>query len=141
MLNNIILGLQENYNTNNIYELCDCLNIKIIKVNKFNPILLGDNSLYIREYLYNEIIFIRDDLPPSYEKFYLNHELGHALLHLNIKDTALPNTYKIENEANIFAIKLLNLKFDEISLKNMTIEQITSLYELPPGVLNKLVNL
>lgn len=141
MIDAMVLGIIESCNTNDVYEICDYLDIRIVKIDKFNTILLSDNSIYVRNYLGNEIIFIRDDLPPNYERYYLNHELGHALIHLHVQNTAFPNTYKIEHEANYFALKLLNLTFNEIELKEMTIEQITSLFNLPPGVLNKLVNL
>ncbi len=143
-INEIIIGLIEMYGTNNPYDLCNMLEIEIIKVNKDFK-LLGDNhSSYIRRMDDNEVIFISNDLSESYEKFYLSHELGHAILHTKIKNSFnkfLLNKGKLEKQANYFAFKLGKITIDEVDLYEMTLEQICCSLELPYDVVNQLVNL
>jgi Zn-dependent peptidase ImmA (M78 family) len=138
-INAIILGLIDTYSTTNIYELCDCLNIQIIKLDKNNMLLRGNEAFYYRDYFGNEIIFIRNDLPLEYEKFVLAHELGHALIHTNISNAAfdknLINTGKLERQANYFAFKLSNIQFDKIALEGMTLEQIAAYINIPREIL------
>ena len=61
-IDEIIGGLSEYYNTNNVYELCDVLNIQINKLESNNILLHGNESIYIRDYFDVEVVFIRDDL-------------------------------------------------------------------------------
>lgn len=145
-IDEIVLGIIETYNTRNPYELCDLLNISIIKVSEDNPILLGQPSLYIRNFMgiCKEIIFINNNLCTSHEKFYIEHELGHAILHPNIDNSlnnALLNINRMEKEANYFAFKLSNLILNSIELNEFTIEQIASYLEIPEKAFKQLVNL
>lgn len=145
-IDEIILGLTDTYGTNNSYELCRVLNILIIKVNPFNRLLNGEPSLYIRNLfeIGREAIIIMNNLHYSYEKFYIMHELGHAILHPNIINSwneNLANIGKLEKQANYFAFKLSKLKFDPISMKNFTIEQIASCLKVPEKALKQLVNI
>ncbi|MCR3758879.1 ImmA/IrrE family metallo-endopeptidase [Clostridium felsineum] len=143
-IDEVILGLLDTYNTNDPYELCAYLNIKLIKVDSTNPLLLGEPALYIKNLHGNEVIFINNDLNYSYNKFYLSHELGHALLHPFIRNSFnsnLINIDKMEHQANYFAIKLMKIKFNSIELHQMTLEQIASCLELPNGVLKQLVKI
>ncbi len=80
-INDYIVGLFDMYETEDIYELYDCLNIKIIKLYKDNVLLQGNYSVYQRNYFDQEIVYIRENLDYKYEKFILAHELGHAILH------------------------------------------------------------
>lgn len=139
-INDILEGLQETYNTTDVYELCDYLKIKIIKLEP-NKILLRDNeSFYYRDYFGNEVIVIRNDLDLPLEKFILAHELGHALLHPGAYEAAfnknLINTGKLEKQANYFAFKLLNLELDPIEFNGFTMEQIASSLNLPKTYFN-----
>lgn len=140
----IILGLVDTYGTNDVYEICDCLNIKIIKLDPESPLLFGNEAFYHRSYFGTEIIFIRNDIPLQYEKFILGHELCHAIVHTEILQAAfskdLINKGKLERQANYFAFKLNNIKLDEIQLYEMTIEQISSCLELPERALKQLFN-
>lgn len=91
-----------------------------------------------------EAIIIMNNLHYSYEKFYIMHELGHAILHPNIINSwneNLANIGKLEKQANYFAFKLSKLKFDPISMKNFTIEQIASCLKVPEKALKQLVNI
>ncbi|MCD2345766.1 ImmA/IrrE family metallo-endopeptidase [Clostridium guangxiense] len=142
-IDNIILGLIDKYNTRNVYELCDYLGIKIKKLDSNNLILRKKDAFYYRDFQNNEAIFIKNNLPLSLEKFILSHELGHALCNPDLLCAAFTfsNKGKFEKQANYFAFKLNNTKFDEVELEGMTIEQIASCLELPYEPLKQLVNI
>ena len=137
-----IVGLLEEYETetNDPYELCDLLEISIFKVNPDFLFLHGNNAVYIRNYFDNEVIFIRNDLNENHEAFYLRHEIGHAVLHVDVEDSILCNKPKLEQQANYFAFKLGNISFDEIELYEMPIDQIASCLEVPLDQLKQLAN-
>lgn len=134
-IDEIILGLKDTYNTNDVYEILDYMNIKIHKINSDNTLLKNNDSFYYRDYFGNEIIFIRNDLNLNIEKFILFHELGHAILHTNIYTAAFNIKYinrgKLEKQANYFAFNLLQPSFDPCDLEGFTLKQISSLLELP----------
>ena len=144
-IDSYILGLIDLYDTCNIYELFDYLNIKIKKLDKDNVLLQHNEAFYNRFSSSGEIIFIRDDLPANYEKFILAHELAHAIIHVSLFEAAfnieLINNGKLELQANYFAFKLTNIFFDETELQGMTIEQIANCLELPCAPLKQVVNL
>lgn len=143
-IDDIVLGLIDMYSTNDPYELCDLLNIKIKKVSPNSLILASNNSLYIRNYYGEEIIYIKNDLSLSIEKFYISHELGHAILHPDIKNSLnsnLINIDKLEKQANYFAFRLRKIQFNEIELHQLTLEQIASCVEVPFHALKQLVNI
>ena len=111
-IDNVIMGLYELHGSTNPYDLCDCLNIDLIKTTKDKFFLKTEYALYIRDFNGKEVIFIRDDLSKSEEMFYLSHELGHAVLHPNISNSLnrdLINKGKLENQADYFALKLNNI--------------------------------
>ena len=139
----IILGLIDIYGTNNSYELCDSLNIKIIKTDPANIIVRENPSLYIRDYEGEEVIFIRNDMSEHYEDFYIKHELGHAILHTHLSSSLnenLINKDKLEKQANYFAFKLSGITFNELELEQLTIEQISIFIEIPLTALKQIVN-
>jgi Zn-dependent peptidase ImmA (M78 family) len=144
-IDEVIWGLSEIYNTNNVYELYDIFNINIKKLESNNILLQGNDSLYIRDYFDSEIAFIRDDLNMESERFILLHELGHALLHIDIFLAAFNrkfiNKNKLEKQANYFAFKMLNVEFDEIELEGMTSEQISRYIGIPYEPFVQIVNL
>lgn len=115
-------------NSNDIFDIYSTFNIDIVKINKNDLILKGNEALYIRNYFNTEVVFIRDDLPYQYEKFILAHELGHALLHAEVYTAAfnrnLINNGKLEKQANYFALKLLNIELDSINYEGYTMAQI-----------------
>lgn len=139
-IDNIIIGLIESFSTNNVYELCDVFDIQIVKLNKYNPILRKKDALYNRYENGYEVIFIRNDLHEKIEEFILKHELGHALCHPGLLSAAyaFPNKVKMERQANYFAFKLSNITLDDVSLKELTLEQIAGFIEVPTEVLNQL---
>lgn len=141
-IDNIIVGLIDTYSTNNPYELCDLLEIIIIKIDKDFILLNGHESAYFRNAYDREVIYIRDDLEKSHEEFYLSHELGHAILHTHVDcSNNLVIKGKFEKQANYFAFKLSDICFDERELKNLSVEQIACCLEVPLEPLMQLVNL
>lgn len=121
-------GVIDHCYSNDIFEIYDIFNIDIKHVEKDNYILQGNEALYIRNYIDMEIVFIRDDLPYQYEKFILCHELGHAILHTEISEAAynrkLINKGKLEKQANYFAIKLLDVKIDEVFCEGLSTDEV-----------------
>jgi Zn-dependent peptidase ImmA (M78 family) len=110
-IDNYVEGLIECFGTSNIYELYDYLDIRILKMDRENILLQGNEAIYHRDYTSHELVFIRNDLDRSYEKKILAHELGHAIIHTNIYVAAYNNPLfnfgKMEAQANYFASKLL----------------------------------
>lgn len=142
-IDNIILGLIDKYNTRNVYELCDCLDITIKKLDPNNLLLRQKDAFYYRDFQDNEVIFIKNNLPLSLEKFILSHELGHALCNPDLLSAAFTffNKDKFERQANYFAFNLSNLKFNEIELEGMSLEQIASCVDIPYEILKQFVNI
>lgn len=106
-IDEILEGLIDHCQTENIYEIYEQLDIKIQRLTKDNIILKGNEAVYHR---FNslEIVYIEDNLVN--EKFVLAHELAHAILHINesiVYFNPLENNWKLEKEANYFAMKLL----------------------------------
>ena len=138
-INECIVGLLDLYRTNNIYELYDCLDIKIIKLHKNNILLKGNEAFYQRNCMNREIVYIRENLDHRYEKFILAHEMGHAVLHTEIYSAAfdkrLLNKGKFEIQANYFALNLLGIKIATIDFDGYTIEQIAKALHIPKSCL------
>lgn len=127
-INEIIDGVIEYCGSNNIYEIYNTMQISLNRVNIGDCLLQGNDAMYIRSYSDIEMVFIRDDLPPQYERFVLAHELGHALLHVELMTAAYNRKLiakgKLEIQANYFALKLLNIKIDEDYYSGYTYEQL-----------------
>ena len=92
----------EKYGTNNPFELCDLLKIKIAYSK------LGNINGYFIKVPKNKFIVLNEDLNCVKQKFVCAHELGHALLHSELNTLFLQrNTLNIkgkyENQANEFA--------------------------------------
>lgn len=98
--------LIKKYNTNNPYELCDYLHIKIL----FEE--LGSIKGFYQAVPKNKVIHLNLNLNDSDMLWTLAHELGHAILHtkLNIlfleQHTCIVKS-KYEIEADTFAAELL----------------------------------
>ncbi len=135
-IDDYVIGLIDLYGTNDIHELYNYLDIKIIRVNKDNILLRGDSdAVYQRNFFDEEIVFIRNNLNYKYEKFVLAHELGHAILHIEVYNAAFNKRFlkhgKLEKQADYFAVKLLDIKIDPVEFENLTMEQIASSLCLP----------
>lgn len=121
-------GVVDYCDSKDIFDIYNTVNINIKRVDKKDPILQGNDSLYIRNYFGIEIVFIRDDLHHRYEKFILAHELGHAILHTEITTAAynnkLINKGKLERQADYFALQLLDISVNKDIYEGYTLEQI-----------------
>ena len=102
-----IKDLIKKYNTSNVKELVDHLDISI-EYQDFKAKTLDSRLMIVDSKGY---IFVRSDLDCAYENFLIAHELGHYVLHHdeNISFNFLRRVYKtrLEREANEFAIRLL----------------------------------
>lgn len=107
-----VKDLIKKYNTSNIKELVDHLDISI-EYQDFKAKTLDSRLMIVDSKGY---IFVRSDLDCAYENFLIAHELGHYVLHYdeNISFNFLRRVYKtrLEREANEFAIRLL--MFEEL---------------------------
>lgn len=102
-----VKDLIKKYNTSNIKELVDHLDISI-EYQDFKAKTLDSRLMIVDSKGY---IFVRSDLDCAYEIFLIAHELGHYVLHFD-KDLSfnfLRRVYKtrLEREANEFACRLL----------------------------------
>ncbi|WP_313232506.1 ImmA/IrrE family metallo-endopeptidase [Tissierella praeacuta] len=127
-------GLLELYNTRNPFELCRCLDIKIIETN------LGNNILgFFQRIMEEEIIYLNNNIDNYNEKKYVCfHELGHVVCHPELSICFLEKTLYItdryENQADIFAAYFLIPDDDEIDIceiENMTTKQLSSYFKVP----------
>lgn len=105
-----VKDLIKKYNTSNIKELVDHLDISI-EYQDFKAKTLDSRLMIVDSKGY---IFVRSDLDCAYENFLIAYELGHYVLHHdeNISFNFLRRVYKtrLEREANEFAIRLLMYK-------------------------------
>jgi len=138
-----IHGVTEYCYSRDIYEIYDTLNINVKRVDKDDLLLQGNDAVYIRNYLGIEAVFIKNDLPYQYEKFVLAHELGHAVLHVEIATASysnnLTNRGKLEHQADYFAINLLGIKIDDVYHYGLTFEQIAKELYVTEDSLNYVV--
>lgn len=114
-LNNIV----NNYNTTNVKEICDYLDIEIAYT-EFKAKTLESRLMIIDG---NGYIFVRPNLDERYENFLIAHELGHYILHYdkNINFNFLKRIYKtrLEKEANEFAIRFLTYDVNMDNYENL----------------------
>ncbi|WP_427340555.1 ImmA/IrrE family metallo-endopeptidase [Caloranaerobacter sp. DY30410] len=107
-IKDIVNGLIELYQTRNVYELLDALEIMLIK----KELPSGEKGRFFRDIFNNEFIFISNNLTIEEEKIVIAHELGHLILHTNLSTSYYNDNHllvkdKIEIEANKFAAELL----------------------------------
>lgn len=126
-------GLVELYETKDPFELCDCLDVKIIETNLSNNIL-GFFQRIKEDY---EIIYLNNNISNEKTKEYVClHELGHVIVHPELSLCFLEDTFYIKNrfekEADIFASEFMipeHLEYWEVEGK--TFEQIGAYLEVP----------
>lgn len=102
------MGLLEIYETRNVYELIDHLDINLIR----KELHKGIKGRFIRDLFGNEYIYLSNTLSDEEEKIVIAHELGHAILHPHLitsyyTENHLLNKNQIEYQANKFAAELL----------------------------------
>ncbi|MGV3026088.1 ImmA/IrrE family metallo-endopeptidase [Clostridium thermobutyricum] len=127
MIKNSVNSLIKKYKTSDPLELCEALNIHIIKS------YLGQEikGLFQRTPNGFNIIHLNTNLSYEESKYILAHELGHAILHTNLSITLfIENKHliknKFEREADKFAAELLipdkliqNAEYSELNLEQI----------------------
>ncbi|SMC17315.1 protein of unknown function [Clostridium acidisoli DSM 12555] len=131
-IHDTILRLVDTYGTNNPFELCDYLNIKVIKSNLGNEI----KGFFQRTYNNYELIHIHNGLNDSESKYICAHELGHAILHTDLSigffiENKLQIKDRYEAEADRFAAILLLPNEISFECKYMNLQQLSSYYQVP----------
>lgn len=131
-IKNLVSNFINIYKTNNVYEICSQLNIKIYKSH------LKDIKGYFLNISEGISIVVDYNLDAHEERCVIAHELGHVMLHRSsnicyLKNYTYSNTNKLENEANEFAAELLitNEDIKEASEKQFSIEQMACYFEVP----------
>jgi Zn-dependent peptidase ImmA (M78 family) len=132
MIKEIVSGIIEMYGTNDPFELCDFLNIKIMQSNLGQEI----KGFFQRTKNGYEILHLNSELIPDEEKYICAHELGHAILHTDLSlqffiENKLQIKNKYEIQADKFAAELLINAVDKPLLENMTINQMSYYYKVP----------
>jgi len=125
----IVEGLIEIYQTRNVYDLIDHLDIRLIR----KELPAGIKGRFFRDIFGNETIFISDNLNQIEEKCIIAHELGHAILHVDVSthfysDNELLVKSKLEIQANYFASELL-IKDELTQYKDLTIKELSYVLE------------
>lgn len=133
LIKNITAGLIETSGTNNPFEICEYLDIKIIYSS-----LKSINGFFQRTADGYEIIHINSEIPEEEQKYVCAHELGHALLHPDMAisffiQNKLLIKNKFEIQADMFAAELLiDLDSDEPPyLSDLSTEQLSSYFSVP----------
>ena len=102
----IAIGLIAKYGTNDPFELCNLLNIKIIYEDNFKSFF----GMYckIKD---EKCIIINSSHDELTKRIICSHELGHSFQNSEsvvfMKENYLFGTEKVENEANYFAAELI----------------------------------
>lgn len=111
-LHDIVENLVKTYETRDPFKLCRDLDMIVL----FVP-LVRVNGFYQR-YEGQDIIYINESLSDEEKILVCAHELGHAILHNDIKTISLTTYISVESkyelEANAFAIQLLR---EDLNLK------------------------
>lgn len=127
----VVSNLIKKYETNDIYELIDKMDIIFLRV-PLDPSINGFYQYFKR----NKIIYINSILSPDIERHVLAHELGHAVLHPKSNSIYLEcNTFyskdQFEIEANSFASEILIPDNIFTLHPNKTITDISLIENLP----------
>lgn len=137
MINEIVNGLIEQYETSNPFELCQCLEIKVF----FEDLGKKINGYFQRTADSFEIIHINSNLDFYMQRYICAHELGHAILQPDISisffiEHPLMIKSKYEIQADKFAAELLiSNNVNLCDIENMNIEQLSSYFKVPEKLL------
>lgn len=127
-IKSLVIGIIEEYKTNNPFELTDILEI---------PVLYHDLPSETEAYRLGNILVVNINSPREKQRWLLAHELGHYFIHgpeytLNkfINNNLLVKG-KIEREADIFASELLLADINAYMIEGLTCKQLSSLFCVP----------
>lgn len=123
----IVTGLIECAGSRKLSDVLSELGIVIKRVPADRPILCGENARYI-DIDGMGTIYLSTSCPEEEERFIIAHEIGHAVLHdVEIAHYGLQKRgMKEEEEADYFAVKLLDLKAEP--LEGYTVKDYASLF-------------
>lgn len=132
MVNDIVAGLIETYKTTNPFEICDYLDIKIMRSDLGNEI----RGFFQRTPNGYEIIHLNNNLNEHELKYVCAHELGHAIMHTDLSiGFFIENTFQVkgkyEIQADRFAAELLLPDNLDCECKNMSIDQLACCFNVP----------
>ncbi|OAA93048.1 ImmA/IrrE family metallo-endopeptidase [Clostridium coskatii] len=137
MIKTIVSRLIKTYGTNNPFELCDFLGIKIMKSDLGNEI----KGFFQRTANGYSIVHLNNNLNNNEIKYVCSHELGHAVIHpdLSIRFfmiNKLQVKTKYEIQADKFAAELLLPNRLDCEYKNMNVSQLSSCFSVPKELIN-----
>ena len=135
-IDEVICGTIDLYGTGDPFDLCDHLGINLIKTD--SKLLRGQNSMYCRCLGGRECILYASGLRYRRLKYYLLHELGHALLHPDLACSSLTNNGKLERQANYFAVRLLLYGGIE-QIEGLTVEYLALQNDVPVSVMEEVI--
>lgn len=134
-IDEIIQGTIELYGTSDPFELCDFMGIVLQSTNRDSAILKEQHSMYIRNFCSRECIFYAEGMRYKRLKFYILHELGHALLHPYVMCSRHTNNLKLERQANYFAFRMILRDCGE----EETIERFALVNDIPRDIFNDVI--
>ncbi|GAA0234355.1 ImmA/IrrE family metallo-endopeptidase [Metaclostridioides mangenotii] len=125
-----VIELVNKCNSRNVYDICSCLDIEIIKHD------LNNIKGYYTSLEGQKAIILNNRLPYEEEEIVLAHELGHINLHSNsnicfLTNYTYSNTNKFENQANKFALMVSDNDLLEIKEMNFNLEQMACYFRVP----------
>ena len=124
-------------------EICDELKIKILYI-PMGQTPESCKGFFLRQSR-KKVIVLNADLPRSYRRIILPHELGHGVLHGNLAKEChfhdfelFDETSRFEYEANIFAAEFLLPDEEVLTMLNedMSFFQAAAALRVPPELLD-----
>ena len=131
-------GIIERYGTSSPFELCDFLDIPVLKL----ELPRSTQGFCFRKGRGKPVIVLNQDLRHREGEYCCAHELGHVLLHPQLNAQAMLDLtnlceQRFEREADYFAACLFidpNLSEWNRTYRPLTLEQIASLSGLPERI-------
>ena len=132
-IKDIVEGLIEVYDTRDVRELINLLEVTIIYKNFINPDV---KARLFKDPFENYYVYLSNQLTEQEERCIIAHEIGHILLHdisCDYYTTSNINRGKLEIQANYFASLLLldESTMDKVYLENLSIDQLSAYFEVP----------
>lgn len=127
----IVQGLVEVVGTNNLKDILEYLDIKLIT---------HSNTTEYVNHNGKQIIYISETIPEQLHDFVLAHEIGHAVLHdreiIQYSKLTIHKT-QTEKEADYFAFKLLGKQIDPIY--QYTAQQYAKLLQVNEDIIQYII--
>lgn len=133
-------GLTERYGTNCPFQLCEFLNIPLLRLELPKRM----RGFCLKQETGRPVIVLNTDMDTPESDYCCAHELGHVLLHPGLNAMVIADLTNLcpgryENEADYFAACLLidpNLEEWKRMYEPLTLERISLLTGLPPRVVS-----